>query len=115
MCAYKARTSVTRLGTPTNTQDFEEDYSTPEFELYEDDDGNGVPLAKECEDEPTPITYDTYIGAEVVLPKGNHLLNLNYMKVMIGMGFHIPRNVRINQLLSHMTHAFVLRYFHKRK
>ena len=56
-------------------QDFEEDYSTPEYELYEDDDGDGVPHAKECEGEPTPITYDTYIGAEVVLPKGNDMVS----------------------------------------
>ena len=50
-------------------------YSTPEFELYEDDDGNGVLHAKECEDEPTPIIYDTYIGAEVVLQKGNDMIS----------------------------------------
>ena len=37
-----------RLGSPASTQDFEEDYLTPEFELYEDNDGNGVPHAKEC-------------------------------------------------------------------
>ena len=64
-----------RLGSPAGTQDFIEDYSTPEFELYEDDDGYGVPHAKECEDEPTPIKYDTYIGAEVVLPKGNDIVS----------------------------------------
>ena len=64
-----------RLGSPASTQDFEEDYSTPELELYEDDDGNGVPHAKECKDEPTPITYDTYIGAEVVFPKGNDMVS----------------------------------------
>ena len=55
------------------TQDFEEDYSTPEYELYEDDDGGRIVHAKEFVDEPTPITYDTYIGAEVVLPKGNDM------------------------------------------
>ena len=59
-----------RMGSSASTQDFEEDYSTPESELYEDDDGDGISHAKECDDEPTPITYDTYIGAEVVLPKG---------------------------------------------
>ena len=64
-----------RLGSPASKQDFEQDYSTPEFELYEDDDGNGVPHAKECDDEPTPITYDTYIGAEAVLPKGNDMVS----------------------------------------
>ena len=58
-----------KLGSPARTQDFEENYSTPEYKLYEDDDGDGVPHAKEWKDEPAPITYDTYIGAEVVLPK----------------------------------------------
>ena len=56
------------------TQNFEEDYSTPEYKLYEDDDGDGVPHTREYEDELTPITYDTYIGAEVVLPKGNDMV-----------------------------------------
>ena len=39
-----------KLGSPASTQDFEEDYSTPEYELYEDDDGDGdgVPHAREC-------------------------------------------------------------------
>ena len=55
-----------RLGLPANTQDFEDDYSTPEYELYEDEDGDGVLHAKEFKDEATPITYGTYIGAEVV-------------------------------------------------
>ena len=64
-----------RLGSPPSSQGFEEDYSTSEFELYEDDDGNGVPHAMECKDEPTPITYDTCIGAEVVLPKGNDMVS----------------------------------------
>ena len=58
-----------KLGSPASTLDFEEDYSTPEYELYEDDDGDGVPHAKECKDEPTPITYDTSIGAEVIFAK----------------------------------------------
>ena len=43
--------------------------------MYEDDEGNGVLHAKECEDEPTPIIYDTYIGAEVVLPKVNGMVS----------------------------------------
>ena len=62
-----------KLGSSANTQDFEDDYSTPEYDLYEDDDGDGIAHVKECDDEPTPITYDTYIGAEVVLPKGNDM------------------------------------------
>ena len=64
-----------RLGSSASTQDFEEDYSTPEYELYEDDDWDGISNAKECDDEPTPITYDIYIGAEVVLPKGNDMVS----------------------------------------
>ena len=52
------------LTSPASTQDFEEDFLTPEFELYEDNDGNGVRHA---------------------------------------------RNVRMNQVLSHMTHTLVLR------
>ena len=64
-----------KLGSPATTQDFEENYSTPEYELYEDDDGDGILHAWECEDEPTPITYDTYIGDEVVLPKRNDMVS----------------------------------------
>ena len=64
-----------KLGSPESTQDFEEDYSTLEYELYEDNDGDGISHAKECNDEPTPSTNDTYIGAEVVLPKGNAMVS----------------------------------------
>ena len=64
-----------KLGSPVSTQDFEEDCSTPEYDLYEDDAWEGVPHARECEDEPTPITYDTCIGAEVVLPKRNDMVS----------------------------------------
>ena len=58
-----------KLGSAVSTQDFEEDYSTPEYELYEDDDGMVFLMPEECEDEPTPTSYDTYIGAEVVCQK----------------------------------------------
>ena len=50
-----------KLGSPASTQVFEEDYSTPEYDLYEDNDGDGIFHAREYDDEPTPITYDTYI------------------------------------------------------
>ena len=43
--------------------------------MYEDDDGDGISHARECDDEATLITYDTYIGAEVVLPKGNDMVS----------------------------------------
>ena len=63
-----------KLGSPASTHDFEESYSAPEYELYGDDDGDEISHDKECNDEPTPITYDTYVGAEVVLPKGNDIV-----------------------------------------
>ena len=46
-----------RLRSSASTQDFEEDYSTPEYELYEDDDGDGISHATECDDESTPMTH----------------------------------------------------------
>ena len=48
-----------------STQNFVEEYSTPEYELYEE----------ECNDEPSPITYSTCIGDEIVLPKGNDMVS----------------------------------------
>ena len=63
------------LGSSASMQDFAEDYSTTAYEFYEDDDGDGISHGKECNDEPTPITYATYIGAEVVLPKGNDIVS----------------------------------------
>ena len=68
-----------KLRSSASTQDFEEDYSTPEYGLYADDDGDGSVRAKECDDEPTPITYDTYIGTEVVLPKRNDMVSVTVM------------------------------------
>ena len=44
------------LTSPASTQDFEEDFLTPEFELYRENNGNGVRHAKECKDESSPIT-----------------------------------------------------------
>ena len=65
----------TRLGSPATHRTLKSIIQTPEYELYENDDRDGVPNAKEFEDEPIPITYDTYIGAEVVLPKGNDMVS----------------------------------------
>ena len=45
------------------------------------------------------------------LKRITQLLNLNCVKMMMGMGFPMPRNARMNQLLSHMTHTLVLRQF----
>ena len=64
-----------RQESSASTQHFEEDYSAPEYELYEDDDGDGISHSKECNDEPTHITNDTCIGAEVVFPKGNDMVS----------------------------------------
>ena len=47
--------------------------------MYEDDDGDGISHAKECDDEPTTISYYTYIGPEVVLPKGNDMVSRTVM------------------------------------
>ena len=58
-----------KLGSSARTKDFEEDFSTPKYELYEDDDGDQIAHAQECDDEPTSTTYDTNKGAEVFLPK----------------------------------------------
>ena len=67
--------TYSRLGSSASTQDFQDDYSNPEYELYEDDDGDRISHAMECNDEPTTITYDAYIGAEVVIPKGNDMVS----------------------------------------
>ena len=81
-----------KLESSASTQDFEEDYSTPEYELYEDDGEDGIFHAKEYDDELTPITYDTYIGAEVVLPKGNNMVSGNVMsRVKDSEGYSIGK------------------------
>ena len=38
-----------KLGSSASTHDFVEDYSTPEYELNEDDDGDEIAHAKECD------------------------------------------------------------------
>ena len=44
--------------------------------MYEDEeDGDRISHTKECDDEPTPITYDTYIGVEVGFLKGNDMVS----------------------------------------
>ena len=49
--------------------------------------------------------------ANRTLNRITQLLNLNCMKMMMGMGFPMPRNVMMNQPLSHTTHTLVLRQF----
>ena len=55
--------------------DFDNEGQTPVFQLYEDDDDGVISHAKEAEEEPTPITFDNYIGAEVTLPRGDKMVS----------------------------------------
>ena len=43
--------------------------------MYEDDDDGAIGHAKEAEEEPTPISFDNYIGAEVTLPRGDEMVS----------------------------------------
>ena len=63
-----------RLGEAVQSPDFGEGYETPTFEPYANDDGNGIGHAEDADDEPMPLTFDNYLGAEVVLPKGDDMM-----------------------------------------
>ena len=53
-----------------------EDLGTPSFEPYEDDDGPPAPApTPEDDDEADPDSNDQYVGAEVVLPIGDTMMN----------------------------------------
>ena len=43
--------------------------------MYDDDDYGLIGHAKEAEEEPTPISFDNYIGAEVALPRGDEMVS----------------------------------------
>ena len=47
---------------------------TPEYERYEDDDGQQGTYVTEADDA-TPDTYDPYVGADVILPLGQQMLS----------------------------------------
>ena len=63
-----------RLGKAAQSSDFGEGYEMPTYEPYADDDGDGIGHAMDVDDEPMPLTIDNYLGAEVVLPKGDDMM-----------------------------------------
>ena len=52
-----------------------EGLGTPLFKPYEDNEGDQVPMPRDNNDEADPETYDQYVGAEVVLPIGDVIMN----------------------------------------
>ncbi len=67
------------LGDSFKYEDFSNDselesLGTPSFEPYEDDKGRQV-RTPEDDNEADPNTYDQYVGAEVVLPIGDKMMN----------------------------------------
>ena len=63
-----------KLGKAAQSSDFGGGYETPTYEQYTDDDGDGIGHATDADAEPTPLTFDNYLGAEVVLPKGDDMV-----------------------------------------
>ena len=43
--------------------------------MYENDDDRVIDHAKEAEEEPTPISFNNYSGAEVTLSRGDEMLS----------------------------------------
>ena len=64
-----------KLGPGTKSSDFDDEGQAPVFQLFEDDDDGVINHAKEAEEEPTPISFDNYIGAEVTLPRGGEMVS----------------------------------------
>ena len=62
------------MGEAAQSTDFGEGYETPTYEPYTDDDGDGIGHATDVDDEPMPLTFDNYLGAKVVLPKGDDMV-----------------------------------------
>jgi hypothetical protein len=77
----KYNESVERLhGDSLKYKDFSnnpelESLGTPLFEPYEDDEWGQIPAPRDDNDEADPDTYDQYVGAEVVLPIGDAMMN----------------------------------------
>ena len=63
-----------KLGEAVQSTDFGEGYEMPTYEPYVDDNGDGIGHATDADDELTPLTFDNYLGAEVVLPKGDDMV-----------------------------------------
>ena len=63
-----------KLGPGTKSLDFDDEGQTLVFQMYEDDDDGVISHAKEAEEEPTPISFDNYIGAEVTLPRWDKMV-----------------------------------------
>jgi hypothetical protein len=68
------------LGDSFKYEDFSNDpelesLGTPLFEPYEDDKGGQIPAPCDDNDEADPDTYDQYVDAEVVIPKGDAMMN----------------------------------------
>ncbi len=53
-----------------------ESLGTLSFEPYKDDEGGQIPAPRDDSHEADPDTYDRYVGTEVVLPKGNAMINV---------------------------------------
>ena len=64
-----------KLGPSTKSLDFDDEGQTPVFQSYEEDDDGVISHAKEAQEEPTPISFDNYIGAEVTLPRGDEMVS----------------------------------------
>ena len=63
------------LGPKVTPGDFTPDELTPEWELYEDDDGQeGTDDAPPKELEPTPEANDNYVNVKIMLPCGSKML-----------------------------------------
>ena len=63
-----------KLGEAAQSSDFGEGYETLTYEPYADDDGDGIGHAIDADDKLMPLTFDNYLGAEVVLPKGGDMV-----------------------------------------
>jgi hypothetical protein len=68
------------LGDSFKYKDFSNDpelegLGTTSFEPYDDDKGGKLPTPRDNDDEADPDTYDQYVGAKVVLPIGDVMMN----------------------------------------
>ena len=64
-----------KLGRPNKFLDFDDEGQAPLFQFYEDDNDGVIDHAKEAEEEPTPISFNNYIGTQVTLPRGDEMVS----------------------------------------